>query len=176
MKPMRSRRLVVRSHALLGGLVAGVATTTFLAACGASPGPSAGGSTTDPTTTTTTTLPATTTTSSSTTTSTTTTTTLPVDMQPTAEGAASAFLDGWVAGSRSDSGKVATAAAVDELFAAPYQGQPLVPRGCNSAAFPPVVCSYGPTGGSNPTDKLYEITVASHHGGWYVTAVLVEQF
>jgi hypothetical protein len=150
-----------------------VALAAVLAGCGASPGPAAGKGPTDPPTTTTT-VPATTTTTSTTST-TTTTTTLPAGRQPSAEGAASAFLDSWVAGDRADAGKVATPAAVSELFVRPYQGQPLVPRGCSSAEFPPVVCSYGPEGGASPTNNLYEISLAYRQGGWYVAKVVVEQ-
>ncbi|MHB1931253.1 MAG: hypothetical protein ACYCUG_17825 [Acidimicrobiales bacterium] len=167
-----------RASALVAGLVAVAVVALLAAGCGSSPAPAAGNTPSDPTTSApTTTVPPTTTTSTTVppTTSTSTTTTLPTGLQPSAEGAASAFLDGWVAGDRTDSAKVATAAAVVELYAEPYQGQPLVPRGCSAAEFPPVVCSYGPEGGASPTDKLYQITVASHAGGWYVAQVLVEQ-
>ncbi len=168
----------MRIRVAAGVTSAGVAAAlaAVLTGCSASPGPSPGKGPTDPataTTTTTTTVPATTTTS--TTTTTTTTTTLPAGRQPSAEGAASAFLDSWVVGDRADAGKVATPAAVSELFVNPYKGQPLVPRGCSSAEFPPVVCSYGPEGGASPTNNLYEISLTYRQGGWYVAKVVVEQ-
>jgi len=70
---------------------------------------------------------------------------------------------------------VATEAAVAELFSARYPGGGLaIPRGC-SVAFPPIVCTYGPPGGGNSSDALYEVYVSHTAKGWYVSSVMIFQ-
>jgi hypothetical protein len=79
----------------------------------------------------------------------------------------------WAAGDRNGAAMVATAAAVEQLFAAPYPGAGLaIPRGC-SAAFTPVVCTYGPPGGGSASDSIYQLSVSQSPGGWYVSSVTI---
>lgn len=92
--------------------------------------------------------------------------------QPSPSDASDALVRGWEAGNRAYAASVATAPAVATLFARPYQDQTLVSRGCTTAAFPPVVCSYGPNGGGS--GSLYQVTLTQTSGGWYVSKVTVE--
>jgi hypothetical protein len=80
-------------------------------------------------------------------------------------------MDGWMAGNRSQSETVATAAAVNTLFATPYHGQPLNDRGC-SDAFQPLVCTWGPYAGGQ--GSIYQVQLTSEGSRWYVSAVIVE--
>jgi hypothetical protein len=192
----RSRRHRL-AHLATGSLAAGslaagiralgiVALAVGLGLVGAACGSAASGSPPDPTTSTSTpptTDPPTTTvppsTSTSTSTSTTTTTTLPAALPATPSVSASALLDAWVAGDRADAAKVATQVAMTTLFAAPYRGQPLIPRGCSGTEFVPkipVTCSYGPDGGAAPTTPLYQLLLEPHDHGWYVRQVIVEKY
>jgi hypothetical protein len=60
---------------------------------------------------------------------------------------------------------------VAALFAVSYPGAGLaLSRGC-STGFPPIVCTYGPPGGADPTDQVFEISAAQDAAGWYVTSV-----
>jgi hypothetical protein len=119
-------------------------------------------------------LSATTTTLGATTSVTTTTTTVPIPVapQPTAAGAAADLVASWASGNQAEALSVATAPSVSTLFAAHYSGGLAIDRGC-SVAFSPIVCSYGPPGGANPTDPIYEIYVSQAAGGWYVSSVKV---
>jgi hypothetical protein len=102
---------------------------------------------------------------------TTSTTLVPPAPQPTPDQAADQLVASWAAGDRAGAGAVATPAAVDQLFATPYPGPGLaIPRGC-SAAFPPIVCTYGPPGGASPSDSIYQLYVSSSTKGWYVSSV-----
>jgi hypothetical protein len=93
--------------------------------------------------------------------------------QASAAAAAGALIDAWAQGERAAAASVAAPTAVTTLFAAPYPGPGLaIPRGC-TAAFPPIVCTYGPPGGASPSDAIYEITVSSSRGGWFVNSVRV---
>jgi hypothetical protein len=107
---------------------------------------------------------------------TTTTVFKPTAPQATPDDSAAQLVQAWATGNRPLANSVATPAAVATLFAAPYPGEPqAIPRGC-SAAFPPIVCSYGPPGGATPTDPLYEIFVSqAAAGGWYVSSVTVDR-
>jgi hypothetical protein len=79
----------------------------------------------------------------------------------------------WAAGDRAGAGAVATPTAVEQLFASPYPGAGLaIPRGC-SAAFIPIVCTYGPPGGASPGDSIYQLSVSQAPKGWYVSSVTI---
>jgi hypothetical protein len=102
---------------------------------------------------------------------TTSTTLVPPAPRPTPAQAADQLIASWATNDRAGASAVATPSAVDQLFAAPYPGAGLaVPRGC-SAAFPPIVCTYGPPGGASPTDSIYQLYVSSSPNGWYVISV-----
>jgi len=101
-----------------------------------------------------------------------TTTPLPPDPASSILGATTTLIQAWKSGERSKAATVATPSAVSSLFASPYSGQTVILRGCSQ--IPPVVCSYGPYGGSSPNLSLYQLTVASEAGGWYVSSVTVE--
>jgi hypothetical protein len=102
---------------------------------------------------------------------TTSTTLVPPAPRPTPDQAADELVASWAANDRAGASAVATLAAVDALFAAPYPGPGLaIPRGC-SAAFPPIVCTYGPPGGASPSDSIYQLYVSSSPKGWYVSSV-----
>jgi hypothetical protein len=96
---------------------------------------------------------------------------IPVAPQPSAQAAAAALVSGWSAGNKVFALSVATAASVATLFAVPYQAGNAVFRGC-SAAFSPIVCTYGPPGGGN--GALYEVNVSPTGAKWYVSSVVVE--
>jgi hypothetical protein len=102
---------------------------------------------------------------------TTSTTLVPSAPRPTPAQAADQLVASWAAGDRAGASAVATPSAVDQLFAAPYPGPDLaIPRGC-SAAFPPIVCTYGPPGGASPNDSIYQLYVSNSPKGWYVSSV-----
>jgi hypothetical protein len=101
------------------------------------------------------------------------TTTLPTKPQPSPAGAASRMVSAWSLGNRAAARQVAVESAVSKLFASRYPGGSLATsRGC-SAAFPPIVCTYGPPGGANPNDPLYELYVSHTAKGWYVSSVMI---
>ena len=97
----------------------------------------------------------------------------PAAPQASPEAAAAALVGAWEVGNRTTAATVATPEAVATLFAVPYPGPGLaIPRGC-SAAFPPIVCTYGPPGGASPNDAIYEIKVSPLPAGWYVSSVQI---
>jgi hypothetical protein len=102
----------------------------------------------------------------------TTTLAVPSALKPTAADAAADLVSSWAAGNQAQALSVATAPAVATLFASHYTSGLAIDRGC-SVAFSPIVCSYGPPGGSAPTDPIYEIDVLQATGGWYVSAVKI---
>jgi hypothetical protein len=94
--------------------------------------------------------------------------------QPSPSAAADQFINAWANGERAAAGMVASPTAVATLFATPYPGEGLaISRGCTDTLFPPVVCTYGPPGGANPNDAIYQVSVAHQPRGWYVTDVTV---
>jgi hypothetical protein len=103
------------------------------------------------------------------------TTTLPPPpaLQSSASAAAANLISSWAAGNQAEALSVATAPAVATLFAAHYSNGLAIDRGC-SAAFSPIVCTYGPPGGAAPTDPIYELYVTQVPGGWYVSSSRVE--
>jgi len=101
---------------------------------------------------------------------TTSTVAIPTALQPNADTAANALVSSWSTGNRAAALSVATPAAVDALFAVPYPSGQAQDRGC-STAFLPIVCTFGPPGGANPNDPIYEIYVLQAPGGWYVSSV-----
>jgi hypothetical protein len=104
---------------------------------------------------------------------TTSTAPIPAAPQPTPDQAAATLIAAWAAGDRTGAGAVATQSAVDQLFGVPYPGPGLaISRGC-SAAFPPIVCTYGPPGGASPSDSIYQLYVSSSPKGWYVSSVSI---
>jgi hypothetical protein len=120
-------------------------------------------------------LSATTTTKASPTTTSTdppTTQALPAEPKPTAALAAADLISSWAAGNQAEALSVATTAAVSTLFAGHYVSGLVIDRGC-SVAFSPIVCSYGPPGGADPTDPIYELYVVQSAGGWYVSSAKI---
>jgi hypothetical protein len=108
--------------------------------------------------------------SSSTEASSTTTVALPSALKPNAADAAADLISSWAAGNQSEAQSVATATAVTTLFAGHYSSGLVIDRGCSVQINPtiPVVCTYGPPGGANPTDPIYQLYVSQALGGWYV--------
>jgi hypothetical protein len=106
---------------------------------------------------------------------TTTTTTIapPTALQAGAEAAAQALVSSWSTGNKATALTVATPTAVADLFASTYTSGLAIDRGC-STTFMPIVCTFGPPGGASPTDPIYQIDVTKAAGGWYVSAVKVE--
>ncbi len=105
--------------------------------------------------------------------SSTSTTLLPPVPQPSPDQAAAQMIAAWAAGDQSGAAAVATPVAVDQLFASPYPGAGLaIPRGC-SAAFIPIVCTYGPPGGGSASDSIYQLLVSQSPKGWYVSSVTI---
>jgi hypothetical protein len=92
---------------------------------------------------------------------------------PSATDAAAALVSDWASGNRTAALSVATASAVNTLFAARYTSGLAISRGCSSA-FPPIVCTYGPPGGADPTDPIYEIDATQTTKGWFVSSVRIE--
>jgi hypothetical protein len=102
-----------------------------------------------------------------------TTSPLPTAPQTSAAGAAAEMVTAWSLNNRAAARTAASQTAVAELFAARYPGGALaLSRGC-SAAFPPIVCTYGPPGGADPNDPLYELYVSHTAKGWYVSSVRI---
>ena len=93
--------------------------------------------------------------------------------QSSPDAAAALLVDAWAGANRPLAGTVASPSAVETLFAVPYPGQGLaISRGC-SAAFPPIVCTYGPPGGASSADPIFEVYLGQVAGGWYATSVTV---
>ena len=105
--------------------------------------------------------------------STTTTVGLPVSLKPSAEDAATALVSSWAAGDRQAALSAATPAAVTALFSAAYTNGLAEDRGCTTS-FSPIVCTFGPPGGANPNDPIYQIEVTQALGGWYVSSIRIE--
>jgi hypothetical protein len=103
----------------------------------------------------------------------TTTTALPTALSPSADAAATALVSSWSTGNKAAALTVATPAAVNTLFAAPYTSGLAIARGC-STEFSPIVCTYGPPGGASPSDAIYQVLVSQTAGGWYVSSVRVQ--
>jgi hypothetical protein len=78
----------------------------------------------------------------------------------------------WEAANRSTAATVGTAAAVSSLFAAPYAGEALNDRGCSDDF--QFTCTWGPYGGANPSETLYELYMTHVAAGWYVSSVQVD--
>jgi hypothetical protein len=94
--------------------------------------------------------------------------------QPSPQAAADALVGAWATGNRPAAAAVATPAAVRALFAVRYPGAGLAnSRGC-SAAFPPIVCTYGPPGGGSPGDPVFDVYLRQTPHGWYVSSVMPE--
>lgn len=105
--------------------------------------------------------------------STTTTVAIPVAPQPSPEDAASALISGWATQNKPRALSVATSQAVATLFASPYPNGLAISRGCSDGASP-IVCTYGPPGGSSPNDSIYSLSlVQAPGGGWYVSSVQI---
>jgi hypothetical protein len=155
MIPMRFRSLMVAAGALVLACTAAACTTAH----GATP----------PSSTTRSSIPRTTTTTAGTTTTTVYTASAP---QTSPDAAGNLLINDWAQGNRAAAASVATPAAVSALFAAAYPGSGLaIDRGCGDT---PVVCSFGPPGGADPSDALYQLTMAQTPAGWYVSSVMVE--
>ena len=122
---------------------------------------------------TTTTAAPTTTTATTPTAPTTTAPAIPVAPQPSAQTAADALVSSWASRDRTTALRVATSQAVATLFAVPYPGGLAGSRGCTSA-FPPIICTYGPPGGGNSNDPIYQVYVSQAGAYWYVSSVLIE--
>jgi hypothetical protein len=164
MTAVRPRPLVLLTRAA-GGLILG----TLIAGCSAGGRVAGPGATTSPAAPT----PAATTVAPSTTPASTSTTLFPPAPQPSPDQAAAGMMSAWAADDRAGAAAVATPSAVEQLFAAPYPGAGLaIPRGC-SAAFTPIVCTYGPPGGASATDAIYQLNVSPSPRGWYVSSVTV---
>lgn len=92
--------------------------------------------------------------------------------QSSPDDAAGQLVQLWASGNRSGAASIASPAAVASLFAAPYPGAGLaIDRGCGDT---PMVCTFGPPGGANPNDAIYELFVNQTAKGWYVGSVTVE--
>jgi hypothetical protein len=164
---MRRRPLDRITGAALGVLLGILAAGCSSGGAQAGPAPAPATSASTPTTGVTTTVAPPTAASS------TSTTLLPPAPQPSPDQAAAQMIGSWAAGDRAGAAAVATPTAVDQLFAAPYPGAGLaIPRGC-SAAFTPIVCTYGPPGGGSASDSIYQLSVAQSPKGWYVSSVTV---
>jgi hypothetical protein len=93
--------------------------------------------------------------------------------QATPDAAASVLVQDWSGANRSSAALVASPRAVATLFSVAYPGGGLaLSRGC-SAAFPPIVCTYGPPGGANPNDAIFELYESHTAQGWYVASVTI---
>jgi hypothetical protein len=100
-----------------------------------------------------------------------TTTWVATSPQRTAEAAADALVAAWAEGNRAAAAAVASPQAVAALFAAPFPGASLtIPRGCSST-FTPVVCTFGPAGGSASSDPIRQLSVSPATAGWFVSSV-----
>jgi hypothetical protein len=76
-----------------------------------------------------------------------------------------------MAGDRAQSESVATASAVETLYAVPYHGQPVNDRGCTDS-FSPLICTWGPYAGGQ--GSIYQVQVSPDGNLWYVSAVTIE--
>jgi hypothetical protein len=153
----RRARAGTRASTLAGGLA--IALTASACHAGAS---AASTTTTVPTT------PATTARATTTTTQWT-----PRSPQASAYEAAALLVEDWAAADRPAAAEVAAPRAVANLFEIAYPGDGLaIPRGC-SDEFQPIVCTYGPPGGADPNDPIFELDVSQRAGGWYVSSVTV---
>jgi len=92
--------------------------------------------------------------------------------QPSAPSAAALLVSAWAAGNWAQALTIATPKAVTTLFDATYQSGLAIARGC-STAFQPIICTYGPPGGANPTDEIYQLSVVQGSRGWYVSNVKI---
>jgi hypothetical protein len=153
--------------------VAGGLAAVALSACGSSSGQATSTSVTTATAPASTTTPTTVAPTPTSTVASTTTVALPADLQPSDADAAAALIAAWKSGNRTAAAQVATAAAVNTLFASPYAGQTVISRGC-SVSFPPLICSYGEEGGGSTSGSLYELSTLQAAAGWYVSSVTVE--
>jgi hypothetical protein len=106
----------------------------------------------------------------------TTTPPVPSAPQPSAAVAAADLISSWAAGNQAEAQSVATSPAVATLFAGHYTSGLVISRGCSVPISPtiPLVCTYGPPGGADPTDPIYELYVSQAPGGWYVSSAKVE--
>ena len=98
---------------------------------------------------------------------------VPSALKANAESAATALISSWAAGNRAVALTVAMPVAVATLFGVRYGSGLAIDRGC-STSFVPIVCTFGPPGGANPNDAIYEIDVSQAAGGWYVSSVKIE--
>jgi hypothetical protein len=100
----------------------------------------------------------------------------PPGLQPSAPVAAADLISAWASGNQATAASVATPPAVTALFAAHNTNGLAISRGCSVqiSATIPVVCTYGPPGGANPADAIYQLSVSQASGGWYVSAVKIE--
>jgi hypothetical protein len=144
------------------------------AACSTTPSTSTTTSTTTVSGTTSTSTASSTTTTTSPPVTTTTAPAIPTGLQSSADNAASALVSAWAAGNQARALSVATAQAVNTLFAVKYPGGLAISRGCSSS-FSPIVCTYGPPGGGPTNAPIYQIYSVQVSGGWYVTSVQIEQ-
>ena len=103
-----------------------------------------------------------------------TTSTVPLPSAPKSDpdSAASALVESWASGNRSQALTVATPEAVATLFSVPYPSGDALDRGC-STEFVPIVCTFGPPGGGDPNAPIYQVYVSQTSGGWYVSSVKV---
>ncbi len=157
--PIRPRKLAyaaVVTALVLSGL--GLAYVQFLRTGTRHSGPALGATTTAP--------------ARRTTTTTTIIVPVPSALKPDAESAATALVSSWSTGNRAEALTVATPSAVAALFAVRYPTGLAEDRGC-STSFMPIVCTFGPPGGADPNDPIYEIYVLQAPGGWYVSSVKV---
>jgi hypothetical protein len=105
-----------------------------------------------------------------------TTLAVPSALKPSAAVAAEDLISSWAAGNQAEALSVATAPAVATLFAGHYASGLVIDRGCSVpiSATIPIVCTYGPPGGADPTDPIYEIDVSQAQGGFYVSSAKIE--
>jgi hypothetical protein len=76
---------------------------------------------------------------------------IPSAPKPSAAIAAADLVSSWASGNQAEARSVATVPAVAALFAGHYSSGLVIDRGC-SVAFVPLVCTYGPPRGADPTD------------------------
>jgi len=146
------------------------------AACSTTPSTPTTSSTTmaSGTTSTTSTSTSTSTTTASPPVTTTTAPAIPTGLQASAADAANALVSAWAAGNQARALSVATAQAVNTLFAVKYPGGLAGSRGCSSS-FSPIICTYGPPGGGPTNAPIFQLYSVQASGGWYVTSVQIEQ-
>ncbi|MGA2520288.1 MAG: hypothetical protein ABSG81_05645 [Acidimicrobiales bacterium] len=172
--PLFSSRPVraVQGLAALG--VLGVLATACSSTPAAAPSTSSTAATTAPTAATSTSAaPAVTTTTTSPPVPTTAAPAIPTGLQSSAANAAGALVSAWAADNTARALSVATSQSVTTLFANKYPGGLAISRGCSSS-FQPIVCTYGPPGGGDSNDPIYQIYSSEVSGGWYVSSVQIE--